>query len=681
MLLRLLPLTGLVAITTLAMTQRADAAGAWLPSGPSEPIEARVAVAVGPTRSTLWTSLRVDGVEEPFAIVVPVSPGAALDHSSDAWFEALASATAPRVLGPVGVSPVCPGEAPSAADLFHVTESLDPSGSVAPVESVLLKDAQAVVAWATQRGLEVSPDLAVTLGGMAGKRFFAERYNAPNAKFVTSTLRVVSPTPEAALPLALTRAGSTELRVTAWMIGDGRAALAGSKPITLPMSELSWKAASADSNYKVLRADELRVGGPSAALIEAASHDAFVMNEPIANGTSSITGVVTSFFQRAAGYGDGDTNASPCITAAAVALDDVYPVAESCPRAELGVVDGSLACAEVPAGGEIDPEKLRCGGITDDLAVGFAGMVPRDVVLTRVTMLIPATKAGSTWPVTFEPAAPDVKPLLTAQSLDLASCNTSSSSTSTSAGSSSSSGGQQGGSNGAGAGVGAGAGGSAGYYDDDYDDVGCACVGTAEPIVDDTTETYDDGYYDDTSSEDCGGDTSDTYDDSYYDDTSSEDCGGDTSDTYDDGYYDDTSSDDCGGDTSDTYDDGYYDDTSSEDCGGDTSDDDSSSSDSCSGDTDDGGDDWDDDWGDWEEEARAPSSAARRVATIDASRHDETSSMAHRAHAKKLRKRGPKASVITLGLLAILAPLRRLARPDRSRRSAKDKPRRERSSS
>ncbi|MDI1443701.1 DUF2330 domain-containing protein [Polyangium sp. 6x1] len=699
--MRLLPLTGLAAITTLAMTQHADAAGAWLPSEPTTPIEQRVAVAVGPARSTLWTSLRASADAGPFAIIVPVAPGAALDHSSDAWLEALNAATAPRVFPPNGVTPTCPGQEPSGeTDPFHVTDDLGAIESLAPVQSIVLPDMAAVLAWANQHGFSIAPDVYAALDGMAGKRFFAERFDAPNAPFVTSTLRVVSPTQEPVLPLALTRAGAADLRVTAWLLGKGRAVLAGSKPITIPTNDLHWSAGDDESNYVTLRADELLAGGSNAVLIEAASHEALVSNVPIANGTGSITGVVTSFFQRAAIYGDGSPSASTCIASAAVALDEPYPVAESCPRAGLGIVDGGAACVESPAGAEIDPVKLRCGGIADDLSVALSGMVPKDAVLTRATLFIAKNAAGSAWPVTFDPAASDVLPLLTTTSLDLASCDGSSSSSTTGSGSASSGGssntGGQGASNGVGVGVGVG--GSGGSYDDYDSDVACTCVGTAEPVITDDTgsggddgyyddsssedcsgDTSDDGSYDDSSSEDCSGDTSDTGDDGYYDDSSSDDCSGDTSDTGDDGYYDDSSSDDCSGDTSDTGDDGYYDDSSSDGCSGDTDDDGDDSSDSdCSGDTDDGSES--DDWGDWEA-ARKASSAARRVATIDASHHEDVSSAMHRAPAKKLRKRGPKASVITLGLLAILAPLRRLARPDRSRRVSKDKPRRERASS
>src|SRR5262245_48684808 len=82
---------------------RAQAGGAGLSSGPMAPIEQRVAVASANNQSVLWTSLRFEAAAGPVGVVIPVPLGAFLDHSSDAWLEALDVATAPRVLPPDGV--------------------------------------------------------------------------------------------------------------------------------------------------------------------------------------------------------------------------------------------------------------------------------------------------------------------------------------------------------------------------------------------------------------------------------------------------------------------------------------------------------------------------------------------------------------------------------------------------
>ncbi|MBK9262865.1 MAG: DUF2330 domain-containing protein [Polyangiaceae bacterium] len=653
---RLLASAGALALTTLGLVHHANAATAWLPTGKTTPTEQRVAVAVGQTRTTIWTSLRLDAASGPVGLLIPVPAGAALDHSSDAWLEALDAATAPRIFPPTGSSHACPGESPDLWIPFHVTSDLAEIPSVKPIESTVLADAPAVFAWAATNGFGISPDVASALENMPGMRFFVERFVAPPAPFVTSTLRVVLPSQTPVLPLALTRAGASDLRVTAWFVGAGRASLTGASPVKLHLENLLWNASSQDSNYVDLRASELLGVGPAAVVTEASSHDALVKDVAIAGGTQAITGVVRGYFQRAKNHLDIDESIAtdPCISNAAVSLESPLDVASSCPRADLGVVGGGPGCVEAPNGSQVDPDKLRCGAKADDLAIALSGLKPASTWLTRVTMMITKDTAGQTWPIAFTPAAPDVDPILTATSIDFSGCGASSSSGSSSGGSTS--GGSTSGSPWSGSSSGGGSGNSTSgsYYEPSYEpDMACACAGAADPVIVDDT-TYDDTtYYDDTSSDDCAGDTTDTaYDDTYYDDTSSDDCAGDTTDTtyddttYDDTTYDDTSSDDCDGDTSDS----YYDDSSSSDEGID-----------CSGDTD---DDTDDDSDDYD--------------YSDDSSDSSECTVARRPQAKP-HKRGPKASVVTLGLLAFLAPLRRWSRPRRTQRTREDNPSRIRS--
>ena len=81
---------------------RAEAGPAWLASSSLTPVEQRIAVSVGPQRTTLWTSLRFEAAGGIVGVVVPAPPGASLDWSSDAWMEALEVATAPRIFPPLG---------------------------------------------------------------------------------------------------------------------------------------------------------------------------------------------------------------------------------------------------------------------------------------------------------------------------------------------------------------------------------------------------------------------------------------------------------------------------------------------------------------------------------------------------------------------------------------------------
>lgn len=646
---RLLTFVGALALTTLGSIDRAHATTAILPSGAALPLDQRVAVAVSTSQTTIWTNLRLDTATGPVGLLMPVPPGAALDHSSDAWFEALDDATAPRVFPPSGSTYVCPGTSPDPnADPFHVTTYPFPMAGLLPTKSAILSDVPAVLAWASANGFSVTPATSAALEGMPGMRFFVERFDPTTAPFFTSTLRVVLPSSTPVVPLALTHAGAGNLRVTAWFIGAGRATLTGSTPLKLQMNDLEWIASSQTSNYDEMRDAALVAAGPAASVTETASHDALVKNVPIAGGKGSITGVVTGYFQRTAKYFDGDANPSSCILNAGVMLDSSLDVAKACPRANLGVVDGAPSCVEAPSGSEVDPAKLRCGGRADDLAVALSDLQPSSTWLTRMTMVIPKETSGQTWPIMFTAVAPQADPSETASSISFAGCSSTSTSSSSSSGStstSSSSGGPWTTSSGVG-------GNPPSTYQPTYDpDMACGCGGPAAPVIIDDTAyggyggagggggSGGDAYYD-SSSDDCSGSTTDSTDPTYSDTSSSDDCDGSTTDSTESSSSDSSSSDDCDGSTTDST-------TSS-----DTS---SSSSDGidCSSDT--GG------------------SGGSDTSSSSDSSDSSDCTVAQHSRAKP-HKRGPKASVLALGLFAILAPLRRLGRPRRPGHQQKDKP-------
>ncbi len=491
------------------------AAGAWLPSGTFKPVEQRVAVASGPDRTTLWTSLRFDASAGPVGIVVPAPPGASLDFSSDAWFEALDDATAPRIFPPSGVSPFCPGGM-GPDHLFENTGSTGHTPSLKVDDLAVLDDVTAVSTWASQGGLDLAPDAEATLGSLSGVRFVALRFQAPGGAALTPTLRIAMPGAPPMLPLALTRASAGDLRVTTWLIGEQRGYVVGSTPVKLPPSSLWWEAKEKKSNYEDQRHKGLFAQGGDGTLLECAGHGPLVDNLSIAEGTASIQGIVTTFFERASSYGDANVDPSSCIAQAAVVLGQPSKVAASCPRADLGVIDGVPTCKEAPTGGEIDPAKLRCGGSSDDLAVALSSLSPAEAWLTRQTLEIPSGQAGADWSLAFV-NGPAMKPILTAKGVDLSGCSgSSSSSSSTSAGPSSSSsssstvsvgaGVVSGGSQSSGVGSGPGSGGSGGddaSGPDVYVDTSCNCSGPVD------TSGYDSSS-DSCDSADTGGDSCDS---------------------------------------------------------------------------------------------------------------------------------------------------------------------------
>lgn len=616
-----------VAISLGLCTERAEAGGAVLPGSKVHAVEQRIAVAVAPNRTTVWTSLRFEADAGPVGVVIPVPPGAALDTSSDAWFEALEIATAPRVFAPEGVSATCPGSDDPASD-FHITGESDPMPSLDPEEIAILNDAAAVSQWADLNGLDVAPELAAALSKMSGKRFLAARFSAPGSAAVTPALRVVLPGADPTLPLALVRATESDLLVTTWVLGPGLGSFAGATEASPPGSMTLWNAKTGESSYADALKTALSEAGPKASALECAGHDPLVNNVPIADGTAVIDGVITTFFERAAVYGDGSLAANECIVKAAAALASVTPVGASCPRADLGVVDGSDTCVE-KAGGYTDPEALRCGAGADDLAVALAGLVPAEVWLTRRSMRIAAGAAGGDWTIEVGSGTP-MTPVVDAVGIDLTECSAPDGGTG-----GSSSGGWENpfeGNTSGGAAPGVPVSNGGGYS---RSDMGCTCSGTADTVewyeADETVVEEEEEYDSYDSGDDCSGGSPETGGDNCSGDTSeppSDDCSGDGSDTYDSG-------DDCSGDGSDTYDSGG-DDCSSDSSGG---------GDDCDSGSSGGGDDCD-----------SGSSGGSDWDTGSSSGGD----CAIASKGPKAKRRAPRLSAMTLGALALIAPLRRL---------------------
>ena len=690
----------------------------------------------------------MDTTPGPVAVIVPAAPGASLDWTSDAWFEALEIATAPRIEPPSGVVPACPGEQPPGDPVdfignpFHVE-------SLSPVEVQILSDADAVASWALSSGMTVTVDTYDAMVSLAGQRFVVARFDAPNGEALTPALRVSGPGVAPVLPLVLTHAdASADLEVAVWTIGSDTAVLDGPQAM-IDQSAISYDAADGSTNYANVRATALSNAGLGASLIETSSRTSIDGELEAAGGDHIIEGVVRSYFNRAATYEGGSFNAQTCIVQVESAIGAADRVAMSCPRADLGVVEGTPSCTEVVQSSEVDPALLRCGNEADDIAVAFSELIASDGWLTRHAMSIPSGNTGALHNVTIQPG-PTRNPIVIADNLDLSNCDTT---TTTGPGA-----GGMGGTGGSGTGgapttSAGGAAGSVNYVSVPVYEVDTGCgaetVGAVLFYIDvsineeppdayyqeeedcggDTSDSYSPVYEDDSedngieddivedadsggcsgdssdssdtsSGDDCGGDTSESYESSETGSSSESsdsggDCGGDTSESSDDGggcggdtsdsYSDDSSSDDsssddsssdssddsssddsgCGGDTSESYDDSSSDDSSSDsssddsadgstDCGGDTSDYESDSSDS-----------WDDSSDSWDDSDDSSDSGSDSETS-----GDTECTIKPRAKRKAKRRRTPRLSVLIMGLLAIVVPLRRFTRRSRHHKAS-----------
>jgi hypothetical protein len=409
-----------VVLLYVALASRhAVAVGFLAKSSAATPGELRVAVAVGPSRTTLWAQMRVaDSQPGPLALIVPAPLGARLDLASDAWLEALEVATAPRVLSPKDVVASCPGS-PSSNDRLHIVGELGHDASAHPLELRLLDSADAVAEWGNKNGLTVSSPMRASLAALSPMQFLVVRISSPGGEALTPTVRINAPGGQALLPLLLTKAGDQPLLITSWLLGESRLVTSPGIATAIDEGAIVFDAASGESNYAQVRANAL--GGAQAQWLESARRDQWWAAHPLAQ-RSVIDGVIDTYFKRAASYQGGPIDAAACVTAAGMHLAGTARVGVSCPRTAAGVVGSAAPCEEKVSAGEIDPDDLRCTQAIDDLAVALSELSLPKVWLTRASRVIAAGETGAALTVASAPGA-EVVPIYTAASVDTTSCN------------------------------------------------------------------------------------------------------------------------------------------------------------------------------------------------------------------------------------------------------------------
>lgn len=650
----------LSAAAAAALPPRAADAQASLSRDGHVPVAVRAALTVGEARTTVWTQVHATTDAGPFALVVPAAPGAAVDLATDAWLEAIEAATAVRIGPPSGIDATCPG---ASDEPLHVAGDLEHHATLLPAEIDVVVGAAELLLWAAERQLEVPGPVAQALADGETTHFVALRFAAPAADVWTPTIRVALPGSKPVLPLAIAHADATPIAVTLFTFGAGRPLLPGVE-VAVDPAAIELDAATSSSSYPAARASVLAPHG--AWLVEAAGHAPLVSSLALPGGATAPS-LVDEYLARAAAYGVTSEDPDACAAIAIDAIEQPGAIGLACARGDVAVVEGGSPCVEAPAVDEIDPARLRCGTDADDLALALSGLSGSEAWLGRVAMAIAPGESGADQVVGVSDGAA-VEPSLEAGGVDLSGCD----------GGGGAGGGGEGGGTGAsstGSGSGSGPGGatppttgpSAGsgasvvvevpvrVYD-----VTCGCSG--EYVIVDYVEVAEsdvpeDGSYYAEESDDCGGDSSGSYETGEVEESPPEDdCGGDSSDSASDegcsGETSDTaesgssSDDSCSGDTTDTSGDDGDDSTDGDDGGGDDGGDDG-------GDSTDGGDDGSESGGDsgcgCDESAVAAAAGRARM----------------RTGTRRLLAARPRLSVMTIGLIALLAPLRRLTRPRR----------------
>ncbi len=401
----------------------------------------RMAFALSPTHTVLWDQVQYSGNPASFAWVLPVKPGARIEASTDAWFEALDAATSARVISP---SVDCPGTGSSGCglgcgealsfdgggtvkDIPQITVVHE--GTVGPYETVTLHATVpgALPAWLTKRGFAIDPAVQPLVDAYTkeGFDFIALRLLPGKGVQQMKPVRVISPGMSPTLPLRMVAAGTgANVDITLFVIGEGAWIPQNFPTAVVAPGSLTWDFKTSSSNYAAERRGLLSAGNGrtwneafaiKGSLLSPLTNpiDGSTINYQI--GSSFPETIAAAYVQQ--GLVDGEGVDASCVQAfqsAAGSLDQVVNpcvpsggtgggggmgtgtgtgsggsggVGGSGGAMSGGTGGGGPVCGSLQAG-QIDARQFACGKL-DDVAVALEGLHPHDVTITRLEGSLP----------------------------------------------------------------------------------------------------------------------------------------------------------------------------------------------------------------------------------------------------------------------------------------------------
>jgi hypothetical protein len=361
-----------------------------------------MALATSETRTVLWDQIQYAGDPGDFSWVLPVRPGAYLEASTDAWFEALDSVTTTRVSAPplTCAQPDSPSSgcgcgtmsasadlaAPGAGGFVDNGVSVLHVGTVGPYETVTLSstDGDALTSWLDAHDYQVPPDIepVITAYVDEGFDFIALRLASNQSVSQMTPVRVVTPGPPAPLPLRMVAAGvGAYVDITLYVIGEGRHALPDLHEVTLDLDLLRWDFGTSTSNYLEVREEALSELRGFNYLTTFADRGAFVKTYSDADGVPLV-------------YQPGGVQTGPTYSNLAdlyfgqARYDDAVPLSTpSCPSIASLLARDELVIEDSSAG-ELDARAFTCSPY-DDIGAAMIGMHPARVWLTRFDLDLP----------------------------------------------------------------------------------------------------------------------------------------------------------------------------------------------------------------------------------------------------------------------------------------------------
>jgi hypothetical protein len=332
--------------------------------------------------------------------VLPVLPGAYLEESTDAWFEALEAGTKTNVTSPAlncgspGGGDLGCGSASSADASFAAGNGYDSGngvqvlhqGTVGPYETVTLRssDGDALTSWLTAHDYAIPPDIQPTIDDYTsqGDDFVALRLQPGLSVQNMTPVRVITPSGEYLLPLRMVAAGVSEhVKIVLYVIGEQRYAMPDLHEVSVDLDKLIWTFADNSNNYDELHRQALAKNLGASYLPAYAREGGFWKDlEGPNNSTSSVT--VTS-----------DTN----LPAPFSNIADLYfgqansnagKPPRSCGTFASILENGTTLVTADGRGGTLAQSRLECDEFTD-LSAAMLGMHPANVWLTRLELDLP----------------------------------------------------------------------------------------------------------------------------------------------------------------------------------------------------------------------------------------------------------------------------------------------------
>lgn len=395
----------------------------------------RMAFAISDNRTVLWDQIQFSGSPNEFGWVLPVKPGATIEASTDAWFEALETVTKVQVTSPTITCPPPPGggfsgrsgdgcncgfgssedtaasvPAAQGGNFLDGGIAIPPpvtvvhQGTVGAFETVTLSstDGSKLRQWLSDHGYEVPVEIEPVIDTYVseGADFIALRLIPGKGVNEMTPVRVVTPGGDPILPLRMVAAGTGMfVDIVLYVIGEGRYGLNDLTESSIKFGSLIYDFAKDDSNYSKLRTDALNENNGFSYITAFARPDAFwgsfvdgdgipaVFTDTASNQYSNLT----ELYFGQAHLNDGRPPSSgsvpdPCATSVVNRLGSNQVVAPYPGDAALPPASGDGGRPRVITGPMASD--YACDGY-DDIAAAVIGMHPDRAWVARLEMNLP----------------------------------------------------------------------------------------------------------------------------------------------------------------------------------------------------------------------------------------------------------------------------------------------------